>query len=141
MPRVDVFPDDGEPLSFEGDLVFSDLGQEAVDRFARRYALQLYRRTDAQAGQYVAVWSYLTDHERERQTQWVVANRASPLAFSSALSAWARTHNPRPFLLGFPAGEQFEPRAKRVAERLSAQIRYMVQPALQFIADQHLGKA
>ncbi len=125
LPRFNAVP-----LSFRGALVHEAPGP-VIDKFQRAYDMTLY--TIEGGGLAVAI-RYNTIHRIEAVTAWALRG-TSPNAMRRELMTWVRAHDPTPLLVGFPAGEQFEKKLTRTADRLRVQVSALAQQILEHVTD------
>jgi hypothetical protein len=113
------------PLAFDGNRRHEAIGP-AIDKYQHAYALTLF---DVEGGGFAVGITFQTTHEHERRTAWAI-RATSSTAMGRMLMEWVREHKPVDLLVGFPAGEQFEKRRNRTAERLAFQLDALAQEIL-----------
>lgn len=101
-----IFPRTGNiPLEFIGEIVFSqstDNGKKST----RYHELKLARTVDSQ--KYVVAIAFRAQQDGDYNYDWAKAGNAEEIA------AWVSGFDPNCVLLGFPVGEKFKEKQRRL---------------------------
>ena len=129
--RVELLRTGDIPLVFNGNRRH-EATTEPMRKFLQAYTLRLYA---VDGGGWATHVIFTSAHPREREVSWAIGPLRTAWQMGAALVAFAREHDPRDVLLGFPSAEQFQPKLAKVASRLSMQLKLLVQEAMHHLID------
>ncbi len=94
------------PLEFIGEIIFDQTTSNGKKNCTRYHKLQLARTSDPK--KYVAAIAFRTLRDGDYDYNWAKVGSAEEIA------AWVSSFDPNGVLLGFPVGEKFDEKQRRL---------------------------